>query len=353
MRFAPIRKDNWMDDNMGKLYEGWTEWIEATVNALEMNEERTEQEEKILNTLKAMKEDGLMNIPYRKLEKLMIPNTKATNKAFDNHTDLSDETEIVVSSRKAKQEVVITTKVVSQLDATGIRLTRQLSEQDRCVFDAVCTLFESGQTVFSAKQVYQTYTGADKPNEKALENVENSLNKMRTTLIDIDWTAHAQMKGLDDETAPQNVTVTRNGYLLPLESMTFKSGGKVVTGYQIIKEPAYLTYSRLTGQLITIPAEMLKLESINRTPERVAIHHYILRHVENMNNSKNKYGNHTMLFETIFEKCGIIEITNRQTKLRYVDAIEMMLDELIQKKYIKGYNPVKKGRAKTGVEIIL
>ena len=349
-----MKDDELHAPELNELYATWAKWLEMTLESLEMNPNRTIQEDELLKRLKSVTDernimDEFLAVKYTKPNKLLIANPKLVNLTFDNGTDLSEETEMIVSSRKAKQEVTITAKVVSLLDGAGITLTSVLSEQDRCVFDGVCTLFESGQTVVTAKQIYQTYTGISKPNPQAIGHVTKSLNKMRTTLIDIDWTKHANMKNLD---VGDNVTITRNGYLLPLESVTFKSGGKVVTGYQIIKEPAYLTYSRLTKQLVTIPAEMLKLETVSMSPERIAIQHYMLRHIEYMKNEKGRYGNRTMLFETIFEKCNL-NVSTRQYKARYVDAIEKILTEWVERKYIKRYEVTTKGKANIGVEIIL
>lgn len=341
-----------------ELYGEWMRLVEMTLETLKMKPNRTENEEKMLNDLiSATNEDRRImgerfKTNFKRPENLVMANTKLTNLTFDNETDLSEVREMIVSG-KQKKEVTITAKVVSQLDVEGIKLTRQLSEQDRCVFDAVCTLFVDGQRTFTAKQVYKTYTGLDRMNPSAIENVEQSLQKMRATLIDIDWTKHALMNKLDEETAPKQVTVTVGGYLLPLEVIQVDDGDIHQIMYRFIKEPVYLTYSRLVGQLITIPAEMLKLETVNMTPERIAIQHYMMRRIEIMKNKRNKFNNHTMLFETIFEKCGVIEITNRQTKARYVDAVEKILSEWVERKYIKGYQVTTKGKAKTGVEISL
>ena len=341
-----------------ELYGEWMRLVEMTLETLKMKPNRTESEEKMLNDLiSATDEDRrirgeLSKTNFKRPENLVMANTKLTNYTFDNTTDLSEGEEMIVSSRKSKNEVTITAKVVSQLDVEGIKITRQLSEQDRCVFDAVLTLFVEGQRTFTAKQVYKTYTGLDRMNPSAIENVENSLQKMRATLIDIDWTNHALMNKLDEETAPKQVTVTVGGYLLPLEVIRMDEGDTHQIMYRFIKEPVYLTYSRLVGQLITIPAEMLKLESLDMTPERIAIQHYMMRRIEIMKNKRNKSNNRTMLFETIFEKCNL-NVSTRQYKAHHVKAVEKILTEWIERKYIKGYRITTKGKAKTGVEISL
>lgn len=350
------------NDELNELYESelygeWMRLVEMTLETLKMKPNRTENEEKMLNDLiSATNEDRRImgerfKTNFKRPENLVMANTKLTNLTFDNETDLSEVREMIVSG-KQKNEVTITAKVVSQLDVEGIKLTRQLSEQDRCVFDAVCTLFVDGQRTFTAKQVYKTYTGLDRMNPSAIENVEDSLQKMRATLIDIDWTNHALMNKLDEETAPKQVTVTVGGYLLPLEVIRMDAGDTHQIMYRFIKEPVYLTYSRLVGQLITIPAEMLKLESLDMTPERIAIQHYMMRRIEIMKNKRNKSNNRTMLFETIFEKCGI-DTASRTKKSRSVASIEKILTEWIERKYIKGYQIKTKGKAKTGVEISL
>lgn len=350
------------NDELHELYESelygeWMRLVEMTLETLKMKPNRTENEEKMLNDLiSATNEDRrirgeLFKTNFKRPENLVMANTKLTNLTFDNATDLSEVREIVVSAQK-KKEFEITAKVVSQLDVEGIKITRQLSEQDRCVFDAVLTLFVDGQRTFTAKQVYKTYTGLDRMNPSAIENVENIIDKMRFTSIDIDWTNHALMNKLDDETAPQHVTVTVGGYLLPLEVIRVDEGDTHQIMYRFIKEPVYLTYSRLVGQLVTIPAEMLKLESLDMTPERIAIQHYMMRRIEIMNNKRNKFNNRTMLFETIFEKCGI-DTASRTKKSRSVASIEKILTEWIERKYIKGYQIKTKGKAKTGVEISL
>jgi len=340
-----------------ELYGEWMRLVEMTLETLKMKPNRTESEEKMLNDLiSATDEDRrirgeLSKTKFKRPENLVMANTKLTNLTFDNTNDLSEGVEIVVSAPK-KKEFEITAKVVSQLDVEGIKITRQLSEQDRCVFDAVLTLFVEGQRTFTAKQVYKTYTGLDRMNPSAIENVENIIDKMRATLIDIDWTKHALMNKLDEETAPKQVTVTVGGYLLPLEVIRVDEGDTHQIMYRFIKEPVYLTYSRLVGQLITIPAEMLKLESLDMTPERIAIQHYMMRKIEIMNNKRNKSNNRKMLFETIFEKCNL-NVSTRQYKAHHVKTVEKTLTEWIERKDIKGYQGTTKGKAKTGVEISL
>ena len=59
--------------------------------------------------------------------------------------------------------------------------------------------------------------------------------KMQTTLLNIDWTEHAKMRGLDLKNGD---FIKTEEPIIPARGVQIKSGGQIVTGYKAYAEPA-------------------------------------------------------------------------------------------------------------------
>lgn len=150
------------------------------------------------------------------------------------------------------------------------------------------------------------------------------------------------------------------GYLYPLEFMTVLVNGSLTDAIRIIGSPGLsLLQNELhenaknKGNFARFPAELLD------TPGRidsdlVIIRNYLLTRVEGMKNKKNNLCSDKMLFKNILSEVemNLDETTTKsKTQQKQIKSIlnktERVLDDLKEKKYIKGYEELtKEGKPK-------
>lgn len=296
----------------------------------------------------------LPNQKYIKPANFVAPITKLTdvlfnpgeNKAFVNEGD------IVVGSHK-KTDIVVKAETY-MLDTTGAKIPSNLTPAEREVLNGVISIFASEekragtaaaeQSVFTARQVYEAFAGRGTYDKAKIAEIENQIDKLRTTLCSIDWTEHAKLNGISNIDS----IVVKEPYLM-VKSATFESGGQIVTGYQFVSAPVMYRYAKAIGQIITVPRKLLNVDASN-TSEAIVLKNYMLRRIEGMKNEKNKIASNTILFETMFKDCGIIGGDKTQNKRRR-NIVYSILDSWKKQQYIKAYKENKKGQTIRGVEI--
>lgn len=300
---------------------------------------------------------------YRKPEILSQMLTKASQCVFDGKTDFSEGKVINVTpeknnrGKKGKTYIVplqITNTVM--LDDTQ-ELAGYLTPYDLQVYNGICTVAESirhskgyteGQPiVFTAKQVYEAFTGSKKdykPSPTAIENVKKHIRLMRSSLVSINWTQHAELNGLDAKRGDYIVT---NENLLYIREATIKSGGQILEGYQLLEMPVLYRYASSVRQICTVERKYLDVP-VSNTDSNIAITNYLIRRIEGMKGSAKT---RTILFSTIFEKnC----ITGNKSQLkRRRDDVFKRLEAWKKIGYIKDYKINKKGQEYHSIEIIL
>ena len=174
-----------------------------------------------------------------------------------------------------------------------------------------------------------------------------------------------------------------------------KNGGQTVNAYRLNSEPIILTYSKMTKQILTVPAEYIAIEKVKENPltkkleksgellmmnaERQAMTGYLLRRIAIMKRDREKakealrkYNNsrkkdpeleektladfreqsEAILFDSIFEDAGI-KIISRDKALDNRNFCFDVLDYQEAVGNIKGYEKQTKGRSITGVKILL
>ena len=146
-------------------------------------------------------------------------------------------------------------------------------------------------------------------------------------------------------------------YLLALDKIEVTAGGQKVTAYKVIKTPILYDYSRLTGQVITVPAALLDIRDesgarIPNTDRRIAIKGYLLRRIEIMKGKSGKRTSRHIIYTDLYETICESEPTDKERRL-IREYVYIVLDCWKRDGYIKGYTDLKQGRKKTGVAIEL
>lgn len=276
----------------------------------------------------------------------------------------------VLPENKRRSEITSYTMVSYDENRTGITLTgAKLTEYERQVSDAFITLWLYGDEskIMTSDMIYRAMTGttgkAPAGQKGAITRVMKKFEGLRIT---VDATEEMQRRGIHDANGKPIKKVWFDEFYLNTRRLNVKMNGETVTAWQILSKPVILSYSEMTGQLLTVPAKLLDIKEVSKTglattvsvpntAERIAIKGYLLRAIQVMKNKKrNKLEwSNIIAFEKLFKETET-ETDNRTQRKRNMDFIFNCLQYWKTLNHIAGYK--KRTGAKnaiTGVEIIL
>lgn len=299
----------------------------------------------------------------------------------------------VANAKGRRKEITVFAMVTYDPGDTGIMITdAKLTEYERQVSDAVISLWieatkETLPPIFTVDQIFRAMPGGgDKPSPNQKGAITKTLEKFNRLHIFMDATEEMRKRGIIGDT--QKYIVDENYLQWRRHTVTTRTGKKVAQGYEILGQPIMLTYSKLTKQLLTVPAKNIEIEKIKSgkpsgelikmTPERQAMTGYIVRRLAVMEydhnrakENKRKYDakrkrdasleekplaafreqSDTILFDTLFTEAGVATANRDRT----MDNRNFCFDVLDYQKAIgtiKGYTKQTKGRSITGVKIV-
>lgn len=304
----------------------------------------------------------------------------------------------VANAKGRRKEITVFAMVTFEPGDTGITITdAKLTEYERQVSDAVISLWieatqEKLPPIFTVDQIFRAMPGGgDKPSPNQKGAITKTLEKFSRLHIFMDATEEMRKRGIISET--QKYIVDENYLQWRRHTVTTRTGKKIAQGYEILGQPIMLTYSKLTRQLLTVPAKNIAIEKVTQsgrtsgkliamTPERQAMTGYIVRRLAVMEydhnrakENKRKYDakrrrdasleekplaafreqSDTILFETLFAEAGVsIPKAGKDKADKELDARKFCFDVLDYQKAIgaiKGYKRLTKGRKITGVKI--
>lgn len=225
-------------------------------------------------------------------------------------------------------------------------LPERVTPFDMVVHNAVCTLLESGRTVFTPAEIYRAMNGmtnCEYVKMTAIEHICRSVEKMRVILLTIDRTEMIEKAdGLEE------LKVTVENYMLPVKKYMFHFKNSDVAGYALLDIPPLLEHSKSLNRVRTLPIELLNTKKLRSSKEIIIVKNYLLTQIELMKPKKGR--SNVILYRTLFDECGIDSQNPTITK-RYRGYIEKMLEQWKEQGYITGYKQKKKGRAIDGIEI--
>lgn len=282
--------------------------------------------------------DIIQQINFKKPESFLIPTTKVIQKLYDGMTDFTDGVQPVdVGGKKAQGRYIVPVEIFVSASAEALEIQKYLTPYDRQVQNGIFTLIENGYTAFTAKQVYEAFAGKTTTSPQIIGHVTRSINKQRTTLISIDWTDHAKMKGLPvDQSRGDYVTTEEN--LLLLRRVKLRCNGQDLDGFGVIAPPILYRYAKQVGQLSTIDRKLLDVP-VNNTESNIILKNYLLERIDTMKKTAKKISNN-IAFETLYTLTGTG--TNPVKRNRMRNAVSVMLDTWKDQGYISGYSINKK-----------
>lgn len=278
--------------------------------------------------------------------KYIMPNNRMINKLVEGVL-LPGETDLIVSN-SLKKEVI--TKVALNYDDDNIEIfdkDKRFTPFDRAVHNSVCSIYEAGNVNFTPNQVYRCMNGLSEGeyvSPQAIGSITRSIDKTRRTYTKVIYTdeAKAWKKDID------NCIV--EDHILSAKKITLEAGGNEVTGYKLNSKPILYEYAQVSGQVLTIPTELLNTKGfLNSTPEVTIIKEYLIREIEWMKNKHSKRRNQITLIG-VYKELDILNPTKEKAK-KIRDSISKILDSFKDDKYIKVYEFYKEGRSFKGIKI--
>lgn len=316
--------------------------------------------------------------PKGKPKTAIMPKTKAQDFVFSGRTSKDiytlentniDENQIELNIGNlitGKADIVTPVNIRSQqlilAEGTVIDLESKLTPYDMAVHDAICTLVDSGRTLITTRQIAESMTGQRCESKGVLSAVTRSINKMRMTFVDIDYTAHLKAYGIEPN---EGNSIIKNSNVIQAES--YKNvdinGQTVAQAWKITTEPFLFTYAKELNQVATCPMLMLNVPGVKKNEENTVLIRHLAREIETMKKVKNY--SHTMLFSTIYARCGISfdNVKNRakaehSQRKKIYDILDYWKDEgYINDYQLKADKEIvhkgKKGKTITAINIVL
>ena len=176
----------------------------------------------------------------------------------------------------------------------------------------------------------------DKITRESRRKIIKSMNKLMTTLINIDFSEQVKAHNMDVKSA----TICGNMIYCKRVHVVFKNNVTAI-GYKIIEAPPLFEYSKLIKQVRTLPIDLLKIKNLKDSDNIIVLKNYLLTQIELMRPAPGRRPREkTINYDTIFSECNI-KIDTRHLKARFRGYIAKILDSWKEKKYIKNWKEVK------------
>ena len=275
---------------------------------------------------------------------VFITNSKVANEL--RHMTPNEEIRLTVGHKGNKLVEIKTTINFINNKYIQIADSASITAYDKIVHDAVCSLYAAGNEVFTPEMVYRAMNGMVE--SEFVSMIVDSLEKLRSTDIAIDYTEQLQMTNPEDSLESARVS----GAMLMMQKVTVSAGGVTKWAYRLVSSPVLYEYSKSLRQIIPIPLQLLNTKETTRSTETVIIiRQYIVQRMELMKNKKNSMNSRIISYDSIYELLNAPD--DRKIRAAIRTQTERLLDNYVNIRYIDRYEIQHKGRVVSGVKIFL
>lgn len=265
-----------------------------------------------------------LNYPVDKLNGTMWNLLEAANPNGQLQLD-------IVTSKKGNQKDAIVYYGIDFNELNpDLKITKVLTPFDKRVYIAVAALFNGGNNVISATQIYKMMGNSKQPKAEQIQKINDSVTKMGAAHVYLDNEQEMQI----------NKKYTHFKYdasLLPFERISAYVNGKLSEStIHLFREPPLITFARERKQIIRLTRQLLD-SPIKKTDANLRLEDYLIERIGHMKNPKSN-APCKMLFSTIYERCGI---TTTKQKQRTPEKIQRYLDHYKKSGWITGYTTDK------------
>lgn len=262
--------------------------------------------------------------------------------------------EVNVAPNKKEE---IKTTVLCSIDDPNIKIRKPFTAEDESILNSAASLFEAGNDAFTLEMLYREMAGfknTEYIQPDTLTKFKGNVDRLRVTLVEIDATQEAKKR------YPKAEKTFFSNYAMPIKAVSVKINGETRTAYRFLDKPPLYEYSQMTGQVISLPSELLDVYEVNEknrpldtkvamTTNRIVIRDYLLKTI-----SWIKHGgrNEKIALDTLYEKT-IENISGKKISDKQKRSTREFVEKCLKswtykQKWIKGYKVSKKGRAIDG-----
>ena len=223
--------------------------------------------------------------PEEEIEKLEdfkpIPIDKAiafNDKLSNNLHNLENNTEVEIVKTGGKKKKKLQQSMMKVLVKNGEMKTSKILEPfDKVVLQSIYSLIQKNQ-FFDVQMLKEEMTGNKNRHRGNIDTeIENSLNKLRTTLIKIEIPEELQETM---ETRFERVGIEDT--ILPIRRLYVVKGGHEKSVFGFTSNSIYFDYAKAKGQLISKDTKLLQGGIGNATKETIILTDYITTRIEDM-----------------------------------------------------------------------
>lgn len=261
------------------------------------------------------------------------PNSKIWNLLSEADTNGQIRIDFDTSKKGSGKEALVSYSIDFNAleNLPELKITRKLTPFDKRVYIIAAALFNAGNEVVTATQIYKADHDKE-PNDKDIEKINDSLTKMGAAHIFIDNNKEVNSY----KKYPQ---FKYDASLLPFERMSAYINGKLSeAAIHLLREPPLITFAKERKQITTIDRKIL-LAPVSNTNANLSIADYLIERISHMKRPRSK-APRKLLYSTIYENCGIIE---KKQKQRAPEKIKRFLDHYVATNFIKGYTTSAEG----------
>lgn len=255
---------------------------------------------------KGEKKPGLEYIPT-------FRNSLINTRFIDENTPYTD-TQLPITPDQtaflpAKEYISPLVKDPKHEKANKVRIvtTREITEFDRLIIEAVSALWNSGQYTFTTADIERILNAKSTRPQGEKSGINKSINgalyKLMTNFVRIRIHCEVNRNLKNNKFSQDDLNYfDRVCNRLPLEAVEAQINSQTTTIYKILAEPIIAHYSAIIGQTVTMPFSLMR---VRKTSERdLTYYHYVVSRMLNKNfpKSDNK-GYSRISLKTIYNDC--------------------------------------------------
>lgn len=298
---------------------------------LELRNDPTSIIYKVIEAARAAKAKA-ERVTIQHTDDIEYPLDKISGKAWNLFTENTDgQLSIAFDMLPKKKNLRATAYYSINFDSLGdnVKITKRLQPFDKRVYIAVSALFNAGNDIITATQVYYAMGNTGKPGAKHIKKIDDALSKMTGAKITLDNAQEAEA------TKGKYPHFKYDGSLLPIEKITAIVNGQVSeSAIHIFREPPLMTFAKERDQVTTIDVKLLQ-SPINKTDANLLIDDYLIDRISKAKNKTKAGGSCRILYKTLYSNAGI---TTTKQKQRAPEKIEKYLTYYQQQGFIKKYS---------------
>lgn len=284
----------------------------------------------------AVKKDP--RIIAKQAEKLLYPLDKPNSKIWNmlSEADAHGQMKMNFRTGKTKDVLVFYSINFDELDP-ALKISKKLTPYDKRVYIAAAALFNAGNDVITATQIFREMGNSSQPAPEQIQKIWDSLTKMRAAVIQLD-------NQKETETIKKYGIFKYDGQLLPFERISAYINNTLTdAAIHLFREPPLVSFARQRNQVTTITRKLLE-SPISKTEANLQLEDYLLERIGHMK-KPNSTTPRKILFATIFNNCGI---ESRSQRNRAPEKIKRYLEWYKKNGWIQDYE-----MQADGIQIIL